>query len=239
MKTAVKFSVIIPVYNEKTTLPLILERVQKEKPTEIIIVDDHSTDGTEEFLSSGGGSAVGGKTHLFKNVKVVRHERNSGKGAAVRTGIQNSTQEIVLIQDADLEYDPAEYERLLQPIADNKADVVYGSRFIGSSPHRVMFFWHFIGNRLLTLLCNIASNLNLTDMETGFKAFRKKALDSIKLEESDFGFEPEVTIKLARAGWRFYEIGISYHGRDYNEGKKIRWTDGVKAVAVILKYWLN
>ncbi len=228
MKAPIKFSIIIPVYNEKTTLPLILERVQKEKPTEIIIVDDHSTDGTEEFL----------KNYQAKNIKIIRHEQNSGKGAAVRTGIKNATQEIVLIQDADLEYDPAEYERLLQPIADNKADVVYGSRFIGSAPHRVMLFWHFTGNRFLTLLCNIAANLNLTDMETGFKAFRKKALDSVTLEENDFGFEPEVTIKLARAGWRFYEIGIAYYGRDYNEGKKIRWTDGVKAVTVIMKHWL-
>lgn len=225
----IKFSVIIPVFNERETLPLILERVQKEKPTEIVIVDDCSTDGTEEFL----------KTYQAKNVKIVRHEKNSGKGSAVRTGIKTATQEIILIQDADLEYDPAEYERLLQPIVDNKADVVYGSRFVGSSPHRVMLFWHFTGNRFLTLLCNIAANLNLTDMETGFKAFRKKALDSIKLEESDFGFEPEVTIKLARGGWRFYEIGISYHGRDYSEGKKIRWTDGLKAISVIFKHWLN
>lgn len=224
-----KFSVIIPVYNEKATLPLLLERVQKEKPAEIIIVDDCSTDGTEEFL----------KTYQAKNVKVIRHEQNSGKGAAVHTGIKNATQEVVIIQDADLEYDPAEYDRLLEPIEKGMADVVYGSRFIGSSPHRVMFFWHFTGNRLLTLLCNIAANLNLTDMETGFKAFRKTALDSITLEETDFGFEPEVTIKLAGKGWKFYEVGISYYGRGYEEGKKIRWTDGLKAVAVIVKHWLS
>ncbi len=224
-----KFSVIIPVFNEKATLPLVLERVQKQKPTEIIIVDDHSIDGTEEFL----------KTHQAKNVKVVRHEKNSGKGAAVRTGIKNATQEIILIQDADLEYDPAEYAKLIGPIENGQADVVYGSRFIGSAPHRVMLFWHFTGNRFLTLLCNIAANLNLTDMETGFKAFRKQALDSITLEENDFGFEPEVTIKLAQKGWRFYEVGISYHGRGYAEGKKIRWTDGLKAIAVIIKHWLN
>lgn len=235
----IKFSVIIPVYNEKATLPLLLERVQKEKPAEIVIVDDCSTDGTEEFLSSGGGSASGGKTHLFKNVKVIRHEQNSGKGAAVHTGIKNATQEVVIIQDADLEYDPAEYDRLLEPIEKGMADIVYGSRFIGSSPHRVMLFWHFTGNRFLTLLCNIAANLNLTDMETGFKAFRKEALDSITLVETDFGFEPEVTIKLARKGWKFYEVGISYYGRGYEEGKKIRWTDGLKAVAVILKHWLQ
>lgn len=223
-----KFSVIIPVYNEKDTLPVILERVQKQKPTEIIIVDDASTDGTEEFL----------KTYQVKNVKIIRHAQNSGKGAAVHTGIKNATQEVILIQDADLEYDPEEYDKLLNPIEGGLADVVYGSRFIGSSPHRVMLFWHFTGNRFLTLLCNIAANLNLTDMETGFKAFRKKALDSITLEETDFGFEPEVTIKLAKKGWKFYEVGISYHGRDYAQGKKIRWTDGLKAIAIILKHWL-
>ncbi|MDO8466749.1 MAG: glycosyltransferase family 2 protein [bacterium] len=224
-----KFSVIIPAYNEKDTLPVILERVQKQKPTEIIIVDDASTDGTEEFL----------KTYQAKNVKIIRHQQNSGKGAAVHTGIKNATQEVILIQDADLEYDPEEYEKLLNPIESGLADVVYGSRFIGSSPHRVMLFWHFTGNRFLTLLCNIAANLNLTDMETGFKAFRKKALDSITLEETDFGFEPEVTIKLAKRGWKFYEVGISYHGRDYDQGKKIRWTDGLKAIGIILKHWLN
>lgn len=223
-----KYSVIIPVYNEKNYLPIILERVQKQKPAEIIIVDDCSTDGTEEFL----------KTYQAKNVKIIRHQQNSGKGAAVHTGIKNATQEAVLIQDADLEYDPEEYGKLIAPIESGQADVVYGSRFVGSSPHRVMLFWHFTGNRFLTLLCNIAANLNLTDMETCFKAFRKTALDSVTLEETDFGFEPEVTIKLAKKGWRFYEVGISYHGRDYDQGKKIRWTDGLKAIAVILKHWL-
>lgn len=223
-----KYSVIIPVYNEKNYLPIILERVQKQKPAEIIIVDDCSTDGTEEFL----------KTYQAKNVKVIRHQQNSGKGAAVHTGIKNATQEAILIQDADLEYDPEDYEKLITPIENGQADVVYGSRFVGSSPHRVMLFWHFTGNRFLTLLCNVAANLNLTDMETGFKVFRKTALDSITLEETDFGFEPEVTIKLAKKGWRFYEVGISYHGRDYDQGKKIRWTDGLKAIAVILKHWL-
>ncbi len=224
-----KLSVIIPVFNEKATLPLILDKVQKQKPAEIIIVDDASYDGTEEFL----------KTYQAKNVKIIRHERNSGKGAAIHTGIKNATQEIVLIQDADLEYDPEEYERLFRPIETGQADVVYGSRFVGSDPHRVMFFWHYVGNRFLTLLTNIATNLNLTDMETCYKVFRKKAIDSIALEETDFGFEPEVTIKLAQKGWRFYEVGISYYGRDYAEGKKIRWTDGLKAVAVILKHWLK
>lgn len=224
-----RYSVIIPAYNEKDSLPIVLERVQKQKPAEIIIVDDCSTDGMEEFL----------KTYQAKNVKVIRHQQNSGKGAAVHTGIKNATQEVVLIQDADLEYDPEDYGKLLAPIENGQADVVYGSRFVGSSPHRVMLFWHFTGNRFLTLLCNIAANLNLTDMETGYKAFRKKALDSITLEETDFGFEPEVTIKLARKGWKFYEVGISYHGRDYDQGKKIRWTDGLKAIGIILKHWLR
>ncbi len=224
-----KLSVIIPVFNEKATLPLILEKVQKQKPAEIVIVDDASYDGTEEFL----------KTYQAKNVKIIRHEKNSGKGAAIHTGIKNATQEIVLIQDADLEYNPDEYDRLLQPIESGHADVVYGSRFVGSSPHRVMFFWHYVGNRFLTLLTNIATNLNLTDMETCYKAFRKEAINSISLEETDFGFEPEVTIKLAQKGWKFYEVGISYYGRDYAEGKKIRWTDGLKAVSVIFKHWLK
>ena len=224
-----KLSVIIPVFNEKATLTLILEKVQKQKPAEIVIVDDASYDGTEEFL----------KTYQAKNVKIIRHEKNSGKGAAIHTGIKNATQEIVLIQDADLEYNPDEYDRLLQPIESGHADVVYGSRFVGSSPHRVMFFWHYVGNRFLTLLTNIATNLNLTDMETCYKAFRKEAINSISLEETDFGFEPEVTIKLAQKGWKFYEVGISYYGRDYAEGKKIRWTDGLKAVSVIFKHWLK
>lgn len=223
-----KFSVIIPVFNEKKTLPQILEKVQKTKPREIIIVDDGSTDGTEEFL----------KNYSAPNVKIIRHEINCGKGAAVQTAIKNATQDVILIQDADLEYDPNEYERLLQPIFDGQADVVYGSRFVGSSPHRVMFFHHYLGNKLITVLTNLFANLNLTDIETCFKAFRKETLNSISLEEKDFRFEPEVTIKLGKKNWRFYEVGISYYGRSYEEGKKIRWTDGLKAVYAILKYGL-
>ncbi len=223
-----KISVIIPVYNEVATLPVILERVQKNKPAEIIIVDDGSTDGTREFLDR----------YKASNVKVFKHTRNSGKGAALQTGIKAATQDVVLIQDADLEYNPLEYERLLAPIEQGYADVVYGSRFVGSDPHRVLFFWHYIGNKFLTFLCNVVANLNLTDMETGFKAFRKEVIRSISLKERQFGIEPEITIKLAKKGWRFYEVGISYYGRGYKEGKKIRWTDGVKAIAVIIKYGL-
>lgn len=228
MSETKKISVIIPVYNERATLPLILERVQKQKPAEIIIVDDASSDGSEEYL----------KNYKAENVKIIRHEKNFGKGAAVRTGFQAASNEVVLIQDADLEYDPSEYERLLKPIFEGRADVVYGSRFVGNEPHRVSYFWHYIGNRFLTTLVNLFTNLNLTDMESGYKAFRKTALDSIKLVENDFSIEPEFTIKLARKGYRFYEVGISYHGRTYAEGKKIRWTDGVKAVYAIFKHAL-
>lgn len=223
-----KLSVIIPVFNEINTLPKILERVQAQKPAEIIIVDDCSTDGTKEFLQN----------YKSKNTKIIYHEKNSGKGAALHTGFQASAQDIIIIQDADLEYDPADYSKLLQPIVDGHADVVYGSRFIGSAPHRVLFFWHYLGNKIITLFTDLAANLNLTDIETCYKAFRKEAIKSIQLEELDFGFEPEVTIKLARKNWRFYEVGISYYGRTYQEGKKIRWTDGFKALWVIIKHGL-
>lgn len=223
-----KITVIIPVYNEIRTLPLILEKVQAQKPAEIIIVDDCSTDGTKDFLSN----------YKAKNVKLLYHSSNSGKGAAIQTGLSQATQEIILIQDADLEYDPKDYEKLLQPILSGDADVVYGSRFIGSAPHRVLFFWHYFGNKFITLLTNLFANLNLTDIETGYKVFRKEVLQSITLEEKDFRFEPEVTIKLGRKRWKFYEVGVSYYGRSYEEGKKIRWTDGFKAIFAILKHGL-
>ncbi|TSC88804.1 MAG: cell wall biosynthesis glycosyltransferase [Parcubacteria group bacterium Gr01-1014_3] len=237
MKSPHKFegvSIIIPVYNEKATLPLILERVQAVDlkslglKKEIIIVNDCSTDGTEEFL----------KTYQADNVKIVSHSVNRGKGAALHTGFKEATQDIILIQDADLEYSPEEYAKLLTPVVNGNADVVYGSRFIGSLPHRVMYFWHYLGNKVITLLTNLASNLNLTDIETGAKAFTREALLSIPLKEERFGFEPEVTIKLGQKGWRFYEVGVSYYGRGYAEGKKIRWTDGVQALYVIVKYTL-
>ncbi len=221
-------SVIIPVYNEERTLPLILEKVLAQKPVEIIIVDDCSNDGTEKFLAG----------YKSPGVKMFRHSTNLGKGAAIRTGLAAATQPILLIQDADLEYQPGDYPHLLKPILDGQADVVYGSRFVGSAPHRVMFFGHYLANKFLTFLTDIFSNLNLTDIETGYKVFRREAIQSIQLVENDFGFEPEVTIKLGRKGFRFYEIGIAYHGRTEAEGKKIRWTDGLRALWVIFKHGL-
>jgi len=227
----VKLSVVIPVFNEAETLLEILNRVQAESTEkEIIIVDDHSTDGTRAVLK---------KLESNAGIRVLYHERNKGKGAALRTGFAAASGEIVIIQDADLEYDPAEYARLLQPIVDGKADVVYGSRFMGADSHRVLYFWHYAGNRFLTLLSNCFTNLNLSDMETCYKAFRRDILHKIEIEESRFGFEPEITAKVARAKCRVYEVGISYSGRTYEEGKKIGWKDGVRALWCILKYNLR
>ena len=226
-----KLSVVIPVFNEAETLLEILNRVQAESTEkEIIIVDDHSTDGTRAVLK---------KLESNAGIRVLYHERNKGKGAALRTGFAAASGEIVIIQDADLEYDPAEYARLLQPIVDGKADVVYGSRFMGADSHRVLYFWHYAGNRFLTLLSNCFTNLNLSDMETCYKAFRRDILHKIEIEESRFGFEPEITAKVARAKCRVYEVGISYSGRTYEEGKKIGWKDGVRALWCILKYNLR
>lgn len=222
-------SVIIPVYNEKLTIDEVLRRVEAvpvEK--EIVVVDDFSTDGTSEILSQ----VCKGQS----NLTVVRHERNMGKGAALRTGIGRAQGSMIIIQDADLEYDPAEYPKLIKPILDGKADVVYGSRFVGGEEHRVLYFWHYLGNRLLTLLSNMFTNLNLTDMETGYKVFRADIIKRINLEQDRFGFEPEVTAKVARMGCRVYEVGISYSGRTYAEGKKIGWKDGIQAVWCIMKY---
>ena len=223
-----KLSVIVPVYNEKNTLREIITRI-KESPDdkEIIIVDDYSTDGTRELLKDELGGMVD---------KVLFHDRNRGKGAALRTGIKEATGDCVIIQDADMEYDPGEYEILLDPIIRGKADVVYGSRFAGTGPHRVLYFWHSLGNRFLTLLSNMFTDLNLTDMETCYKVFRREIIQSIDIQENRFGFEPEVTAKIARKGLRIYEVGISYYGRTYEEGKKIGWKDGVRAIYVILKY---
>jgi glycosyltransferase involved in cell wall biosynthesis len=220
-------SVIIPVYNEKDTILTIIERVKAVKlDKEIIIVDDCSTDGTIEVLKRLGKDVV----------KVFYHDKNRGKGAALRTGFKQAVNDIVLIQDADLEYDPEEYQKLIKPILDGKADVVFGSRFIGSEPHRVFFFWHMLGNRLLTLLSNMFTNLSLTDMETCYKVFKRDVIQNIKIEENRFGFEPEITAKLAKGNVRIFEVGISYSGRTYNEGKKISWKDGVSAIRCILKY---
>jgi glycosyltransferase involved in cell wall biosynthesis len=227
MLDEIKLSVVIPVYNEKKTVIEILRRVREvEIPKEIIVVDDCSTDGTREILSN---------VPPADDLKVILQPRNMGKGAALRAGFKEVSGDIVVIQDADLEYDPAEYPALLQPILAGKADVVYGSRFL-SGPHRVLFFWHSVGNKLLTTLSNMLTDLNLTDMETCYKVFRSEILKKIKFRENRFGFEPEFTAKVARAKCRVYEVPISYSGRDYSEGKKISWKDGVAAIYFILKY---
>jgi glycosyltransferase involved in cell wall biosynthesis len=219
-------SVIIPVYNEQDTVQEIMHRVQSE-PTEkeIIIVNDASTDGTAEVLERIRDG----------NVTVVHHEKNQGKGAAIRTAIQHIQGDVVIIQDADLEYDPSEYKRLLHPILENKADVVFGSRFIGQE-RRVLMFHHYVANRLLTLISNICTNLNLTDMETCYKAFRSDVIRRVNLRSNRFGFEPEITAKVAKMHCRVYEVPISYHGRDYGEGKKINWKDGVAAFWWIIRF---
>lgn len=194
--------------------------------SEIIIVDDASTDGTGAIVDKLAGEGI----------LIVHHATNRGKGAAMRSGFQQATGDIILVQDADLEYDPADYAQLISPIETGQADVVFGSRFMGGRPHRVVYFWHMVGNRLLTLLSNIFTNINLSDMETGYKVFRRDVLENLHLEEERFGFEPEITAKLARRGCCFYEVGISYHGRTYEEGKKIGWRDGARALYAILKY---
>lgn len=223
-----KLSVIIPVYNEKNTVKKIIRQVldvELDMEKEIILIDDGSTDGTREILEN----------LEYPNVKVKLLEKNQGKGAALRTGFSLATGDFVIIQDADLEYDPREYPILLTPLLDGRADAVYGSRFLGG-PHRVLFFWHYIGNKMLTTLSNILSNLNLTDMETCYKVFRKETLDKLTLKSKRFGIEPEITIKLAKQKCRIYEVPISYSGRDYTEGKKIGWKDGVAAIYHLIRF---
>ena len=229
MEKPLKLSIIIPCYNEVNYISELISFV-KESPVkvkEIILVDDGSTDGTTDLI----------KTELEKIVdKVIYHPKNMGKGAAIRSALEYVTGDMVVIQDADLEYNPKEYSKLMAPIVDDKADVVYGSRFLGEGPHRVHLFWHYVGNKILTILSNMFSNLNLTDMETGYKLIRAEIFKRITIKENGFGFEPEITSKIAREKCRVYEVGISYYGRSYDEGKKITYKDGLKAIYCILKY---
>ena len=232
ISNVMKLSIVIPVYNELETIIPVVKEVQSVPlegiTREIVIVDDCSTDGTRDLL-----------TKTFSDdptVKLAFHEVNQGKGAALRTAISQTTGEIVLIQDADLEYEPREYPKLLKPIVEDRADVVYGSRFIGGESVRVLFFWHSVGNKILTTLSNMATDLNLTDMETCYKVFRGDLIRSIQIEENRFGFEPEITAKMAKKRVRIYEVGISYNGRTYEEGKKITWKDGFRALWCIAKY---
>jgi len=224
-----KVSVIIPCYNERDTIEQIVTAVRASpvKDVEIIVVDDFSTDGTLAVLKD--------KVEPIAD-RVIYHPRNRGKGAALRTGFAAASGDVILIQDADLEYDPNDYPSLLEPILSGDADAVFGSRFMGGRPHRVLYFWHMVGNRFLTLLSNMLTNLNLTDLETGYKAFRASLIKTVQLREDRFGFEPEITAKLARAHCRIYEVGISYSGRTYAEGKKINWKDGFRAIFAILRY---
>jgi len=223
-----KLSIIIPCFNEKETLINLLDAVKQSgiKNQEIIVVDDCSNDGTREILNN----------LKDESLKVFFHSSNRGKGAALRTGFREATGDICIVQDADLEYDPKEYSLMIEPILKNKADVVFGSRFQNGRPHRVVYFWHRVGNGFLTLLSNIFTDLNLSDMETCYKAFRTEIIKSIRIEENRFGFEPEITAKISRMNLRIYEIGISYYGRTYAEGKKIGWKDGIRAIYCILKY---
>lgn len=226
-----KLSIIIPVYNEVGTISRVADSIRAieiNMEKELIFVDDCSTDGSRDILRS--------LQREYPAWKFIYHENNRGKGAALRSGFKEATGDIVLIQDADLEYDPRDYPALLAPILDGHADAVFGSRFIGNGPHRVVFFWHSLGNRFLTMFSNMMTDLNLSDMEVGYKVFKKEALDSISLREERFGIEVEITAKIARAGWKIYEVPVSYYGRDYAEGKKITWKDGFHALWCILKY---
>jgi len=222
-------SVVMPVYNEVATVAEVIKVVLSQRPVQqLVVVDDASTDGTREKLQAA--------TNGDSRVTLVRHDQNQGKGAALRTGFAQAIAPVVMVQDADLEYDPTEYHRLLAPILSGKADVVFGSRFLGAGAHRVLYYWHSVGNNLLTTFSNMATNLNLTDMEACYKVFRREIIQKIKIEEDRFGFEPEVVSKMARLKVRIYEVAISYYGRTYAEGKKIGWQDGIHALWCIFKY---
>ena len=227
-KENIVLSVVVPCFNEIKTIGEVIENILDSpiNPKEVIIVDDFSSDGSREYL----------KKINNKNIKIIFHEKNLGKGAALSTGIAFAKGEIIIIQDADLEYDPKEYPNVIGPIINGKADIVYGSRFQGGQPHRVVYFWHRVGNGFLTIFSNLFTDLNLTDMETCYKAFRSDIIKTIEIEEKRFGFEPEITAKISKLNCRIYEVGISYYGRTYKEGKKIGWKDGIRAIYCILKY---
>ncbi len=228
-----RLSIVIPVFNEAGTIEQVIDRVTaatvpgRSVEMQIIVINDGSTDDTQPVLETIAAE---------REIQILSHDRNRGKGASLRSGFEHATGDIVIVQDADLEYDPSEYHKLVEPILDGKADVVFGSRFAGGEAHRVLYFWHSLGNKFLTLLSNMFTNLNLTDMEVCYKAFRKEILDQIRLRENRFGFEPEITAKVARLKCRIHEVGISYAGRTYDEGKKIGWKDGIRAIWCILKY---
>ena len=233
-----KLSVLIPVYNEENTLREAIRRVQRVNvPKEIIVIDDGSKDGSRDILASLDADAKK-KTDPMNELKVIFKSVNEGKGAAIRSGLAEVTGTVVIVQDADLEYNPLDYPKLLEPIEAGEADVVYGTRFYGGGPHRVLFFWHYVGNQILTLFSNLLTNLNLSDMEVGYKAFRSDILKKIQIKSNRFGFEPEITVKIAKIGCRIFEVPISYYGRTYKEGKKITWKDGFAAFYCLLRYRL-
>ncbi len=238
MKSNKTLSIIIPAYNEEHTINQLLDRVFSvnligDVQKEVIVINDCSSDGTEERVKTYLNNNAG------YNIRYLKHSLNQGKGASLHTGIENATGDFIIVQDADLEYDPEEFNLLLKPVLDGFADVVYGSRFMGGKPHRILFFWHSLGNKFLTFVCNMFTNLNLTDMETCYKLFKSEHLKSLNLKEKRFGFEPEVTLKIARIPKiRIYEVGVSYYGRTYEEGKKIGWRDGVRTIYSIFKYGL-